>query len=253
MWSKKKIRNLKKKGKILFIIKDLKTISRKDLPNLFIYKNIKNNSLLKLIVCKKLLETFFYRKYLLKIYKNIYKFNMLKLINVKNILAKLFNKNINLNIINTKYLFIDNNIFLEAIVRKLKNRKRRVLKVIRKAISVTKVAKINPLLLINLKKINVIIKPISNIINVLTFKDYLYINKLKNIIFEYVKNTHVSGIRLEANGRLSKRLKAARSTHKIAYLGNIQNIYSSKQNKSALISRGFLKSNVDLMKKNFYY
>lgn len=269
----------------------LKTIKRKSYTksvfNKFIHYNTHNNNPLFVdILSKKLIQTFFFRKFILSLYRNQFKFNVLKLIKIKHILVNLFNKHVILNIVNAKYLFVDNNILLEAIVRKLKNRKRRVLKVMRKAIALSKVGRIDPLLLIKPENNN-IVRPIpvpvdqeqaalsspAKGISDALFSDYSYINttwngsedniifnlgnfiqrkNLKQTIFESLKNTLVVGIRLEANGRLSKRLTASRSVHKIAYYGNIQNIYSSKQEKSALISRGFLKSNVEYLNKNSY-
>ena len=47
---------------------------------------------------------------------------------------------------------MDNSLFIDAICRKLKDRNRKVLKVLRKAISLSNISKIDPLLLIKGRK-----------------------------------------------------------------------------------------------------
>jgi hypothetical protein len=47
---------------------------------------------------------------------------------------------------------MDNSIFIDAIVRKLRDRNKRVLKVLRKALTLSKIPTLHPLLLINAKK-----------------------------------------------------------------------------------------------------
>ena len=152
-----KISNIKNKRTALIIPNTNKkalAISNKNKKyvfNKFIYYNIDNKSFFEETISKRLIETFFYRKYILDLYRNKFKFNVLKFTNIKHMLTNIYNKHIIINIINAKYLFVDNNILLDAIVRKLKNRKRRVLKVMRKAIYLSKVKDIHPLLLIKLE------------------------------------------------------------------------------------------------------
>ena len=47
------------------------------------------------------------------------------------------------------------------------------------------------------------------------------------MILNHIKYKRVSGVRIEAAGRLTKRYTASRSQHKIKYSGNLVNAYSS--------------------------
>lgn len=74
-------------------------------------------------------------------------------------------------------------------------------------------------------------------------------NKYINIISR-LKNKHVSGLRVEAKGRLTKRLTASRAVYKISYKGSLKNIYSSYNKLSTLILRGLSKSNTVYVNTN---
>ena len=71
--------------------------------------------------------------------------------------------------------------------------------------------------------------------------DHAY--RLGNIM-NSLKHKSVSGIRLEAAGRLTKRNTAARSVFKVRYKGNIKNIDSSDKGLSTVMLRGHAKSNL---------
>ena len=72
------------------------------------------------------------------LYFNSYLFNTSNILALKDILKKIYSKKIGLNIINLKYLYLDSNIFAEAITRKLKDRKKRVLRVLKLGLKLTK-------------------------------------------------------------------------------------------------------------------
>jgi len=74
-------------------------------------------------------------------------------------------------------------------------------------------------------------------------------NKYINII-SHLKNKHVSGLRIEAKGRLTKRLTASRAVYKLTYKGSLKNIYSSYNKLSTIILRGLSKSNIDYINTN---
>ena len=65
------------------------------------------------------------------LYFNGYIFNTNNLLPLKDVLKRIYSKKIELNIINLKYLYLDSNIFAEAITRKLKDRNKRVLRVLK--------------------------------------------------------------------------------------------------------------------------
>ena len=72
-------------------------------------------------------------------------------------------------------------------------------------------------------------------------------NKLDNKqinILDAIKYKTVLGVRLEAAGRLSKRLTASRSVFKLRYKGGLKNLDSSRKNMSSVILRGNTNSNV---------
>nr|YP_010632387.1 ribosomal protein S3 [Lepraria finkii]WBP63105.1 ribosomal protein S3 [Lepraria finkii] len=65
-----------------------------------------------------------------------------------------------------------------------------------------------------------------------------------NSIWKTIKNKYVSGIRIQVAGRLTKRNTAARSLFKLRYKGNIKNMDSSYKGLSAVLLRGYGKSNL---------
>jgi hypothetical protein len=70
----------------------------------------------------------------------------------------------------------------------------------------------------------------------------------KNII-KYLRNKHIMGIFIRAQGRLTKRMTASRAVYKLKHKGNLVN-YSSLHNKPGVLLRGYNKSNVISNKKN---
>jgi hypothetical protein len=63
-------------------------------------------------------------------------------------------------------------------------------------------------------------------------------------ILNSISNKSISGIRLEATGRLSRRFTAAKSIFKFKYKGSLKNIHSSYKGLSSVILRGHAKSNI---------
>jgi hypothetical protein len=212
----------------------------------YLYKGIIVN------IRERVYIVYLYQKYLSKLYFNTFKFNILNLSTLSKILYNIYNKKVIINIINIKYLHMDNGVFIDAIVRKLRDRNKRVLKVLRRAITLSKIPTITPILLINAKKW---------IQETLEFnsKNIIYKNimnespkSIKKNIFHYIKNMHIIGIRLEGKGRLTRRLTASRSIFKLTYIGTMKNIFSSNQGYSSMLSKGFEKSNIDYINVNSY-
>ena len=67
---------------------------------------------------------------------------------------------------------------------------------------------------------------------------------MKKSIFNKLKYKHVTGFRLEARGRLTRRNTASRSVYKLNYNGNLLNIDSSVLGLSSVILKGNLRSNL---------
>ena len=80
--------------------------------------------------------------------------------------------------------------------------------------------------------------------------DYTHDRQKK--VFKNIKNVDVSGIRIEAAGRLTKRNTAAKSVFKLRYIGNIKDMDSSYKGLSSVILRGFAKSNLQHTKSASY-
>ena len=52
-------------------------------------------------------------------------------------------------------------------------------------------------------------------------------------------------MKLEGKGRLTRRLTASRAIHKKAYKGSLKNVYSSFKGLSALMTKGYNRSNLN--------
>jgi hypothetical protein len=140
--SKKKKLLLKRKKKIL-----LNTIKNKYINTIMLYLNKSGPNLLgkdknmyncKLLAKKESKNSITYKYYSYMLYYNSYIFNAYNLLAIKNILTNIYQKKIVLNIVNLKYLFLDSNILAEAITRKLKDRNKRVLRVLKLALKLIK-------------------------------------------------------------------------------------------------------------------
>ena len=71
---------------------------------------------------------------------------------------------------------------------------------------------------------------------------------LSQFIIKKLKYKDVTGFRIEAKGRLTKRYTASRSLLKVKYKGNLLNIDSSLKGLSSVLLKGNLKSNIQYTK-----
>jgi hypothetical protein len=90
---------------------------------------------------EKEINTIAYYKLLLNLNKS--KFENKFLSKLKPLIAKLYNKEVEFNIVNLKTLYLNSDIFTEAISLKLKNRNNRLLQVLRSSLSMVKLPKVN--------------------------------------------------------------------------------------------------------------
>lgn len=67
---------------------------------------------------------------------------------------------------------------------------------------------------------------------------------LLNIILKTIKYKKIAGVRLEAKGRLTRRLTASRSVFKIKWKGTLKNLDSSYRELSSVMLRGHVRSNL---------
>jgi hypothetical protein len=214
------------------------------------------------LMLKKILRSIYIMKWLKRnIYFIKYKYNIKNILIIKNILNKIYNNNtVEINIINLKYLYLDGNILALAVVRKLKSRKRRVLKVIRMALRLSKKPYINKFYSnsLNINSLDtVFIKkilhtPLNN--NVPLNNDLISkpISYKSRIIFYYLKHKIISGMKLQGTGRLTKRLTASRTISKYIGKGSLKNRTSSYNGLSTVVLRGYVKSNLQYVNINSY-
>jgi Mitochondrial ribosomal protein (VAR1) len=138
------------------------------------------------------------------------------------LLNKIYNKKININIVKLKNLFLDNSLITDAIVRKLNDRNKRVRQVIKKFFKMTKKAVLDSDLL--KKRFRSKVYYNNNDIN----NKILSVNKY-NVIFSNLHHKYLTGIKLQGNGRLTKRLTASRSILKHNKIGRLRDVVSSIQ------------------------
>ena len=238
-------------------------------------------------------ETKYYKNFIKKSYRKeilyLYYIKLLKLNNnkfknwfilgLKKIISKIYHKKVEFNLVNLKYLHLNSDIFSESIAIKLRNRENRLLRVLKKALTLVKLPYLNKSSLIDKKMHNFFINKYETInvkryVSMLKDKDLLHEvlykifpswgvldtnkidssvysqrkNNLKENILNSSKHKNIYGVRLEAQGRLSRRLTASRSVFKLKYKGSLKNVDSSYKNISSVMLRGNTKSNIMLTK-----
>jgi len=287
---------------------NLETINKKNLRSnklleiKALEKNI-NNILAIIVACEK--DPFFYKKYekiygillnktflekeisTIAYYKLLLSLNKSKfedkfLLKLKPLISKIYNKEVEFNIVNLKAIYLNSDIFTQAISLKLRNRNNRLLTVLRYFLYMVKLPKVNFLkerfAQINIRNLwvnrvkNLSINSLAfntkkdNVNQLLTdlFTDSCFLKELEekessnnfrksklststniiNHVLSILKYKNMAGIRLEAKGRLTRRLTASRSVFKIKWIGSLKNIDSSYRGLSSVILRGHVKSNV---------
>lgn len=237
-----------------------------------IYKKYINKTLLE-----KEIATIAYYKLLLSL--NKYKFEDLFLSRLSPLISKIYNKEVEFNIVNLKAVYLNSDIFTQAVALKLRNRDNRLLKVLKSFLYMVKLPKVNLFkerfvhldvknlwvnrvknltfdsVVINTDKINDLLTSLfigsnsakKSEINEFSCKEVNKIvsktNILNNVLL-LLKHKSMAGVRLEAKGRLTRRFTASRSVFKIKWKGSLKNIDSSYRGLSSVILRGHLKSNV---------
>jgi predicted nucleotidyltransferase len=106
------------------------------------YENIYDKFINKTLLEKEI-ATITYYKLLLSL--NKYKFEDKFIFKLKPLISKIYNKEIEFNIVNLKAIYLNSDIFTQAISLKLKNRNNRLLKVLRSFLYMVKLPKVNVL------------------------------------------------------------------------------------------------------------
>jgi hypothetical protein len=292
---------IKLEKKILEEIRDLKIRSLKPLEIETLKENLKNILSIKTLCendpiffkkCEsKYLKTFnktFLEKEIIAIgyYKlllnlNNYKFEDKLLLKLKPFVSKIYNKEVEFNIVNLKAIYLNSDIFTQAVSLKLRNRDNRLLKVLRYFLYMVKLPKVNLLkerfayaniknlwvnkvknLTINSLYFNIKMDSLNKLlINIFTDSNFLRkiernesyesdnkydtssnIN-LVNCVLNKLRYKNMAGVRLEARGRLTRRFTASRSVFKIKWKGSLKNMDSSYKGLSSVILKGHFKAN----------
>lgn len=220
----------------------------------------------KKFVKKTLNRLKYYMFYKQLLYINQNKFNYSYLQGLIYLIKKIFNKNVELNLINLKYFYFNSDIFSQPLVLKLR-KKRNLLKYLKACVRKVKIKKTNEKLnsyffdlnkLFNVKHIDILNNLLykfleqneKNYSNSYILKQKYDTSLLKKIVFSNIKYKRVSGVRLEAAGRLTKRYTASRSRYKVIYKGNLENTLSSVRGYSSVLLRGNFKPNLQYTKLN---
>jgi hypothetical protein len=183
---------------------------------------------------KKSLDKYFlYYCHQQLIHVNEYKFNYNYLQYLIKHLEKIYNKNVKLNLVNLKHFYLNSDILSESITLKIRKNRRKILKFLN---TIKRKVKVH-------NKKNLFYKPNLNKLNI------NYDNKsLERRVLKDIKYKHVTGFRLEASGRLTRRYTASRSISKLRYKGNLLNIDSSYKGLSSVLLKGNTKSNLQYTK-----
>lgn len=203
---------------------------------------------------------------------------------LKVLIGKIYNKTVELNIVNLKYLHLNSDIFSESIAIKLRRktnafnvikRSLKLAKIPSKFTLKSDKTFLNKYKALNVsdlfsgyaqettqkvfttaqeKKINKVLK-FKDALDILLRKMFTFSEKTKTSAFAgskakklsvlaSVKYKWVTGVRVEAKGRLTRRFTAERSVFKFTYKGNLKNIDCSKNNLSTVMLRGDVKPNI---------
>lgn len=233
------VEEIRKNSKELLTVLDLKGKLLKNLE-----KNYR-----KALIKRALKKELFIMHYMESLFFNKFKFTSLYIEPLKILLSKVYSKKVIFNIVKLKTYFLNSDILTQILTAKTKNRKNKILKVLKSSIlniktpvfrkklivrESTKLSSVQNTLLKNIENTN---DTLNDVINN-NYNNFSTLNVLNSI-----KNKTVSGIRLEASGRLSKRIVAARSVSKVKYVGTLKNIDSSYRGLSSVMLRGNTKSN----------
>jgi hypothetical protein len=212
---------------------------------------------------------------------NKVKFTRVFISKLLSLVQKIYNKKVEFNIVNLKKMHLNSDIFTQAVSLKLRNRDNKLYRVLKASLRkiklpiISKIYKeknlskdvfivnkirnniISTMFINNKKKNNNIKDRLENLLlEFFPSADDLEINtikrssirkraiSLKSYILRSIKHLKLRGIRIEAKGRLTRRLTASRSIFKMKCKGGLKNVESSFRGLSAIMLRGIVKSNI---------
>lgn len=183
----------------------------------------------------KILHYYTYKQML---FTNKSKYTYLYLQYLKEHLYKIYNKQIEFNIINLRHFFFNSDILSESILTKIKRRPRNFKRYMKSLKDKVITARKNTFLHKNI---------VENKIN--KKKDLSKSHEiLIGDLMKELKHKNVTGFRLEARGRLTKRFKASRSVLRSVHKGSLFNIDSSIKGLSCVVLKGNTDSNIQFGK-----
>lgn len=235
----RKLKLIKNRGlTLLFKHKQKSILLSNLLPNYNTQVNTAQNIYYTRFIKKSFRRLKFYMYYKQMLYINKAKFENTYLQGLISLVRNIFNKNVEFNIINLKYFYFNSKIFTQPLELKLK-KKRNVLRYLKVLIRKAKIKNVK-LAEKSKKFFN------FNIFNSDNFllQDNTKSKYLKKIILSNLKYKRVSGVRLEAAGRLTRRFSASRSQRRTKYKGNLENVYSSFKGYPTPVLRGNEKANL---------
>ena len=213
------------------------------------------NHYYKNFIKKSLIKLKYYMLYKQLIYINKAKFENSYLQGLISLVRRIYKKNVEFNIINLKYFYFNSDIFSQPLVLKLR-KKRALLTYLKALVKKTNIKPIelnersryffdlDNLYIVNNKDTT------NNLLNNLMEKNITKSNSLKKTVLSNINYKRVSGVRVEAAGRLTKRYTASRSQSKVIYSGNLENAYSSIKSYPSVVLRGNYKPNLQYTKLN---
>ena len=204
---------------------------------------------------------------------NNFKFKNTYLLPLQILIERIYKKKVEFNLVKLKNFHLNSDIFTQIVTLKLRNKKNRVLRVLKTSLRKIKLPNQNKLIYleeysynksevqhlitkdlffnnVNLNNTNICTDNLNKSLKTLYYSKNI-IDKYSNVedtVLNSIKHKAVSGIRLEASGRLSRRITAAKSVYKFKYVGNLRNINSSYLYRSSVILRGNLRSNLQYSK-----
>jgi hypothetical protein len=230
-------------------------ILTKVLPNYSSKLYLLQNLYYKNFIKKSLKRLKYYMLYKQLLYINKAKFENSYLQGLINLIRKIYKKNVEFNIINLKYFYFNSDIFTQPLVLKLR-KKRKLLRYLKALVKKAKIKNIKlnekSKYFFDLNKVFTVnnFDTTNNLLNNLMQHNKINSYYLKKVVLTDINYKRVSGVRIEAAGRLTKRYTASRSQHKVRYSGNLVNAYSSIKGYPSAVIRGNYKPNIEYTKLN---
>jgi len=237
------------KHNVLKVLNELNNKKTNKIQNYKAISDYVNNFYRKLLKKSlKKIEIYIYYKQL--IYINNSKLNYTYLQYLKNYLQVLYNKNVEFNFVNLKKFYLNSNILSESIMLKITKNRKKLLKFLNILANKVKIQKKKYFLGEKIKGIN-----LEGILEDYFSEDEFISGDISDFseekgLINNLKYRHITGFRLEAKGRLTKRYTASKSMSKLRYKGNLLDIDSSYRGLSTLLLNGNIKSNVQYTKLN---